>query len=255
MRDGASEHRHWFEIVAQLAVLYSIVVFHMESEIAPERAARASGGFWLWNERILLTFFSLEYCFRWARSKNPWRYPFTLLSVIDLLAIVPTAFGLVGHFRPLKLLRVLPLLWMFKLYRYNRALQNVLRGFRQVWPELAVVSYVALIVLLASAFAMHEFEGPAQPEKFGHMFDAIWWSFVTLTTVGYGDLAPITVAGRLVAIVTMLIGIGILGTFLSLIGSSFLATMRGTPADGETRSLAIDARRPADAAWPQRRAG
>ncbi len=219
--------RRWFELTGQVLVLYSIVVFYIESEITPPGSPRAAAGFWLWNERALLTLFAAEYFFRWANAKNRLRYPFTLLAFIDLLAIVPSTLGLAGHFRALRLLRILPLLWMFKLYRYNRALQNVMSGFRQVAGELAVVSFVALVVLLASSLAMHEFEREAQPMKFGHLSDCMWWSFVTLTTVGYGDLYPVTGAGRIVAVFTMLIGIGILGTFISLIGSSFLSTMRG----------------------------
>lgn len=246
--------QRWFEVAGQVAVLYSIVVFYLESEITPPGSPRASDGFWLWNERLLLVVFSLEYLARWGVAKNRWRHPLTPLAAIDLLAIAPSAFGLVGHFRSLKLLRLLPLLWMFKLYRYNRALQTVLLGFRRVFHELVVVSYVAVIVLLASAIAMREFEGPAQPEKFGRLFDAIWWSFVTLTTVGYGDLVPITAGGRIVAIVTMLVGIGILGTFISLIGSSFLATMREQDSSDANPQAALQWR-PEPAAWPQRKAG
>ena len=92
--------------------------------------------------------------------------------------------------------------------------------------ELSVVGFVAGIVLVASSMAMYELEREAQPEKFGHLSDALWWSFVTLTTVGYGDIYPITMPGRVVAVGTMLVGIGVLGTFISLVGSSFLTSMR-----------------------------
>jgi len=226
MLPESSTGRRWFELSGQLLVLYSIVVFYMESEQMPGGAPRAASGFWLWNERVLVGLFISEYLFRWYHARNRLRYPFTLLAAIDLAAILPSVLGLTLHVRSLKLVRVLPMLWMFKLYRYNDALQRVMHGFRRVGHELAVVGFVAVIVLLTSSLAMHEFERHAQPEQFGRLSDALWWSFVTLTTVGYGDLYPVTGAGRIVAVITMIVGIGVLGTFLSLIGSSFLTTMR-----------------------------
>jgi voltage-gated potassium channel len=216
--------KRWFELCGQLLVLYSIVVFYLESEMTAPNTPRASEGFWLWNERILLTLFCGEYAIRWWRSGHPRRYPFTLLAVIDLVAIVPALVGLTAGFRSLRLVRVLPLLWMFKLYRYNDALHRLLDSLRRVSRELSVVGFMALVVLLTSAGAIHELEREAQPAQFGRFADSLWWSFVTLTTVGYGDSYPVTGAGRVVAAVTMVLGIGVLGTFLSLLGSSFVTT-------------------------------
>ena len=226
MLNNSTTGRRWFESITQLVVLYSIVIFYIETELLTSGHIWASSGFWLWNERLLLTFFSIEYLFRWAQSENKLRYPFTLLAVIDLLAVAPAAFGVAMHLRSLKMLRALRMLRLFKLYRYNRALQNVMHGFRKVKEELAIVGFVALIVMLFGSMLMHEFEHDAQPDKFARLSDSMWWSFVTLTTVGYGDLYPISGGGRIVAAMTMLFGIGIFGTFISLVGSSFLATMR-----------------------------
>jgi voltage-gated potassium channel len=257
MPPEASTTRRWFELAAQAVVLYSVVVFYMESELSVPGGDRVRVGFWLWNERALLALFSAEYLYRWAGAKNRLRHPFTLLAVIDLLAIGPSMIGLTLNFRSLKLLRILPLLWMLKLYRYNNALQNVLRGFRKVGHELAVVGFVAVVVLFFSAVAMHDFERQAQPEKFGRLSDSLWWSFVTLTTVGYGDSYPITAAGRAVAVVTMLVGIGILGTFISLVGSSFFATMGKDEHSGDAATAVpmIDGRRQFAAPTVRRRAG
>jgi voltage-gated potassium channel len=102
----------------------------------------------------------------------------------------------------------------------------MMHGFRRVKEELAIVGFVAVILMMVSSLAIYEFEHDAQPDKFEHVWDAIWWSFVTLSTVGYGDLVPMTVGGRIIGMLTMLVGIGIFGTFISLVGSSFLATMR-----------------------------
>ncbi len=255
MLPETSTGRRWFELCGQLLVLYSIVVFYMESELIPVGQPRAASGFWLWNERALLTLFIGEYLFRWYNAHNRLRYPFTLLAAIDLLAIVPSVAGLALNLRSLKLVRILPMLWMFKLYRYNDALQRVMRGFRRVGNELAVVSFVALVVLVASSVALHEFEHEAQPEKFGRLHDALWWSFVTLTTVGYGDLYPITLGGRIVAVITMLMGIGVLGTFLSLVGSSFLTTIREPLPASEDGPFEGELLPTLPTHWTRRRAG
>jgi voltage-gated potassium channel len=247
-----------FEIASQLLVLYSIVVFYMEAELAGPGQVRASSGFWLWSERLVLTLISLEYLFRWSRAKNRWRYPITPLALLDLLVIAPALVGATMNLRTLRLLRILPLLWMLKLYRYNRALQTVLSAFYKVRRELAVIGIAASMVLLFSAVALHELERHAQPERFGRLSGALWWSLVTLTTVGYGDYYPITTAGRLVAAVTMLVGIGILGTFFSLLGSSLLANMRAEQSHGEEATTApfpMAGTSHADSPWPRRRAG
>ena len=146
--------------------------------------------------------------------------------MIDLLAILPFYLGLAVDLRSLRLVRTLRILRLFKLYRYNAALQNVMHGFRKVKDELAVVGFVVVIMVMFSSVAIYEFEHETQPDKFRRLSDAMWWSFVTLTTVGYGDLYPVTAGGRMIAMITMAVGIGIFGTFISLIGSSFISTMR-----------------------------
>ncbi len=81
-------------------------------------------------------------------------------------------------------------------------------------------------LVLLSATLEYELERTAQPEMFAKYSDSIWWSVVTLTTVGYGDKYPVTMGGRLVAVGTLVVGLGIFGTFLSLIGSAFMETLQ-----------------------------
>jgi voltage-gated potassium channel len=237
MLHDASTGKRWFEGLALAAILYSMVVYFMEFELTEAGRVRPGLDFWLWSERVLLVVFAGEYLFRWYHAKNRARYPFTPLAAIDLLAIVPSLVGVAVNFRSLKLLRTLPLLRLFKLYRYNKALQRVMHGFRIVKDELAVVGFVVVIVVLFSSMAIYEFEHDEQPKDFGTLADAMWWSFVTLTTVGYGDLYPVTAGGRIVAAFTMVVGIGIFGTFISLIGSSFISTMRDGNANDPSRMI------------------
>jgi voltage-gated potassium channel len=230
MLNDSSTSRRWFEYVVQGLVVYAIVCYYLESELAESGYIAPGSMFFLWNDRALAGLFTLEYLFRWVHSKRPLRYPFTLLAVIDLLAIFPLFVELAVDLRTLKLIRTLRVLRLFKLYRYNRALQTVLHGFRRVKDELAVVGFVLIVMVMFSSVAIHEFEHEIQPEKFRRLSDSVWWSFITLTTVGYGDLYPITAGGRIIAVITMIIGSGLFGTFISLVGSSFLTTMRDDDA-------------------------
>jgi voltage-gated potassium channel len=215
-----------FEWAMQLLVLYSIVCYYLETESGVSAQTGVNGLLWPWNERIIGILFTLEYLYRWWTAKDRLRHPVTLMALIDAAAVLPFYLGLIVDLRTLKLIRTLRVLRVFKLYRYNTALQNVLHGFRKVKHELAVVGLVVVIVVVVSSEAMYEFEHDVQPDKFGRLSDSVWWSFVTLTTVGYGDMYPITAGGRVIATITMVLGIGIFGTFISLIGSSFLSTMR-----------------------------
>ena len=210
----------------QLLVIYSIACYAAEAELTEAGYIAAGGGFWLWNERVIAGLFTCEYFYRWLTAKHRLRYPFTAMALIDLVAILPFYLSLMVDLRTLRLIRTLRVMRLFKLYRYNTALQNVISGFHKVKDELTVVGFVVVVVLMVSAVAIYEFEHEVQPDKFRLLSDSVWWAFVTLTTVGYGDMVPITTGGRLIAMVTMVVGIGIFGTFISLIGSSFISTMR-----------------------------
>jgi voltage-gated potassium channel len=253
-----SPARRSLEIVSQLIVIYSIVVFYLEAELTGASATRAAGGYWLWNERVILSIFALEYLVRWWYAVSRLRYPMTPLALVDMAAIASVAVGLTVDLRSLRLARLLPLVWMCKFYRYSRALESVLRGFRNVRHELAAVGFVALLALVFSAVAMHELERSAQPEKFGRLTNALWWAFVTMTTVGYGDIYPVTGLGRAAAAVTMVFGIGVLGTFISLLGSSYLGTMRdqhNPPAEAPAPGIDPDEAARSQVAWSRRKAG
>jgi voltage-gated potassium channel len=221
-----SRYTRWFEMAVQCLIFYSIGSYYLEAELTETHYIDSGLSFWQWNERVIATFFTGEYFYRWRIAKNRLRYPFTPLALIDLLAILPFYIGLAVDMRSLRLVRTLRILRLFKLYRYNAALQKVMRGFRKVKDELAVVGFVLMIMVMFSSVAIYEFEHETQPEMFARLSDAMWWSFVTLTTVGYGDVIPVTAGGRIIATVTMAVGIGIFGTFISLIGSSFIDTMR-----------------------------
>lgn len=218
----------------QALIFYSILSYYLEMEFTE---GRPTEGWWLVSEWVVAVLFSMEYVFRWVTASNRRTHPYSHMAIIDLLAILPFFCSFAIDLRSLRLIRTLRVLQLLKLYRYSKALQNVLNGFRNVKHELAVVGFMVLMMAMFSSVAMYEFEHDAQPAKFGRLSDAIWWCIVTLTTVGYGDVYPVTWPGRIVAIMTMIVGIGIFGVFVSLIGGSFVATMKHEQALKHERDL------------------
>jgi voltage-gated potassium channel len=216
----------YLELFIQAVIFFSLIMYFVELEYANPENGLAGHPFFLWAEHAIAAIFTVEYVVRWRYSPNKWRYPFTFLAIVDLLAILPFYVGFMFDMRSLRIIRTLRILRLLKIYRYNEALQSFAVSFARIRRELYIVGVAVLFLVFLSSTMEHECERLAQPEKFGKFTDAVWWSFVTLTTVGYGDVFPVTLSGRLVAIVTLILGMGIFGTFLSLIGSAFISTMQ-----------------------------
>ena len=141
-------------------------------------------------------------------------YFLTPLAVIDLLAILPS-------YRPLSILRVLLIFRLLKLFRYFKSLKlfvEVLDSKRFELYTLAI--FLGFLVFIGST-GIYLFEHPTNGEQVGNLFDAIYWSIVTVSSVGYGDIAPQTTGGRLVAMALILTGLGVLSFFISIIVAAF----------------------------------
>ncbi|MFZ2168183.1 MAG: NAD-binding protein [Methylococcaceae bacterium] len=142
------------------------------------------------------------------------KYFLTPLAVIDLLAILPS-------YRPLSILRVLLIFRLLKLFRYFKSLKlfvEVLDSKRFELYTLAI--FLGFLVFIGST-GIYLFEHPTNGEQVGNLFDAIYWSIVTVSSVGYGDIAPQTTGGRLVAMALILTGLGVLSFFISIIVAAF----------------------------------
>lgn len=189
-------------------------------------------------EVVSVIVFTIEYALRvWlADIGSPKQHPvearvrhvFTPMMLVDLLAILPFYFlfmyGADG--RMLRAFRLLRVFRIFKFGRYSRALQMMGRTMKAKTPELCVTATVLAILLIISASLMYYAENGAQPEKFSSIPAALWWAVATLTTVGYGDVYPITPIGRL------------LGGFIAVLGIGLFALPAGILASGFTEQLA-----------------
>ena len=122
--------------------------------------------------------------------------------------------------RSLRAFRLLSLFRAAKLLRYGKAIKRFHRAFIIVKEELLLFGCVTMIILYLSAVGVYYFENAVQPEAFSSVFDGLWWSVVTLTTVGYGDVYPITVGGRVFTFVVLMVGFGLVAVPTGLLASA-----------------------------------
>jgi voltage-gated potassium channel len=211
------------EVLFQVFIFYSLATYFVELEFVGSESSVSGPKFFLWSERIVAGVFTVEYVLRWVLSRR-WSYPLTFAALIDLLAVLPFYIGFLVDLRALRLVRTLRMLRLFKLHRYNAALRNFVASIRSVADQLSALGIVILFFVMLSSSLLYEFEHSAQPQIFARLSDGLWWCVTTLTTVGYGDKYPITTAGRITATFTVVFGLGVFGTFISVIGGAFLQT-------------------------------
>ncbi len=213
------------ELFLQGVVLVSIVLLMVELQLEDP------GPVWWYLDLIVVSIFSVEYVLRLARSRPPWKYGFSFLGIVDLLAILPFFLTFMGDLRALRLLRLLRIVRALKLQRLNESLSRFLFSFGKIGTELKVIGTLLFFVLFVSSIAVFEAERRAQPEAFGDFASSYWWAIVTMTTVGYGDQVPITIFGRIAAGFTVIVGLIAFGVFTSVVGTAFLTTIQRNSVD------------------------
>jgi voltage-gated potassium channel len=183
-------------------------------------------------ELVIVTIFSVEYLARlWIAPENPdcarhrWprlHYVFTPAAIIDLLAIVPTllSFGITSSLF-LRLFRVLRILRLAKLGRMSSAWDDLMTAVHSRRHELLLTVMLAGVAILISSTLLYLVEGGIQPEKFGSIPRSFWWSVVTLTTVGYGDVFPVTPVGKMLGGLVAITGIGIIALPTGILAGAF----------------------------------
>ncbi len=174
---------------------------------------------------VVILVFTVEYVLRIWVARRPLRFIFSLYGLIDLAVIAP--FWLMGaDIRALRAFRLLRLVRVLKLVRYSRSLNHFWHAWRLVRADIQMFAGFVAIFLYLSALGIWHFEHEAQPETFASVFDALWWAVVTLTTVGYGDLYPVTAGGRLFTMLVVLLGIGLVAVPSGLLASAFQEVRR-----------------------------
>lgn len=172
------------------------------------------------EEAIIVSLFTIEYAARIYAAPSRRKYIFSFFGLIDLMAILPSLLLIGVDLRAMRALRALRLLTLFKLMRYQAALQRLGRAWLSVGPEMLIFMMIALIVLYLTACGIYFFENPAQPDAFASIFHSLWWAVVTLTTVGYGDVYPITAGGRIFTGIIVLLALGVIAVPTGLIATA-----------------------------------
>jgi voltage-gated potassium channel len=187
-------------------------------------------------ETVSVVFFTIEYLLRiWSIVEEPRyrhailgrvRWGLTPLAIVDVLAIAPTLamwLGLFGGFdlRVMRSLRLVRIFRLAKLTRYSSALQTFFSVLKERRGELGTSLFLLGVLLLISSSLMYTIENAAQPDRFASIPHAMWWAVATLTTVGYGDVFPVTSGGRALGAVIAVLGIGMFALPAGILGAAF----------------------------------
>ncbi len=192
-------------------------------------AFKETNSIFQWIDYITVTIFILDYFLRLITADYKLKksvisffvYPITPMAVIDLISILPSITILNSSFRLLKLfrlLRTLKVLRAFKFLRYSKSFDIITNVFRKQKKVLSAVATMAVAYILISALVIYNVE----PESFETFFDAIYWATISLTTVGYGDIYPITTIGRIVTMFSSAFGIAIIALPSGVITAGYL---------------------------------
>jgi len=215
--------------VLTVAIIVSVASAILETEAS--LAARFAGAFAL-SEVVFTALFLAEYVLRiWIAPEDPryarpiagrLKWMMTPTAIIDIVALIPALiFVGAGPVYILRLFRLARILRIAKLGRMSSAISLMGDAIAERRFELLLSLAVAMVLLVLSSTAMYLIEGPINPEAFGSIPRAMWWSIVTLTTIGYGDVFPVTLGGRMVAAVTALCGIGLIAAPTGILSAAF----------------------------------
>jgi voltage-gated potassium channel Kch len=188
-------------------------------------------------DAVAVSIFSLEYamrlycCVEDPRFKNPvfgrLRHAKSASTLIDMMAILPFFLEVfLHHLFDLRFLRVFRLLRLLKLTRYTGATATLTKVIVREWPVMAASAFIMLLLVVLTASLGYLFEHDAQPDKFENIPQSIYWAVITLASVGYGDISPVTPMGRLMTIILALMGIGIFAIPAALLSSAFSDQLR-----------------------------
>ena len=207
----------FFAFSIQVLIILSIVTFSIETipDLKPQTRNILQS-----IELVSVIVFTIEYVLRIYVANKKLKFIFSFFGIIDLLAILPFYLSFGIDLRSLRALRFVRLLRLFKLVRYNKALKHFARAITIAKEEILLFLFITLILIYLSAVGIYYFEHDAQPEHFSSIFDSLWWAIITLTTVGYGDVYPITVGGRVFTFIILMIGLGIVAIPTGILSSA-----------------------------------
>lgn len=220
-----------FDYAIMTLIVLNVIALILDT--IPEIKESMGAFFWIF-EVCSVIIFSIEYIMRIYVSdlaypssnkfKSAFKFIFSTFGLIDLLAIIPfyLPFLIKIDLRFLRILRLMRFMRIFKIHRYNNSLTLIYSVIKEKKSELAITGFVALLILLVASFLMYNVEGDVQPDKFPNMLSCLWWAIATLTTVGYGDVYPVTGLGKFLSSIIAVLGIGLVALPTGIISAGFV---------------------------------
>ena len=227
LNDLDSKHGKYFAFFIQFLIVLSLVSISLESVSSlNENYQQVFRSI----EIFTIAVFTVEYILRTYAAENKRKFIFSWYGVIDILAIIPFYFTLLFaanvDLRVLRAFRLLRLFRIFKVVKYNKSIDRLLKAIHSIKTELVMFLIVTIITLFISASIIYMAEYDAQPDKFSSVFHSLWWAVTTLTTVGYGDMYPVTVLGKIFSFIILMLGLGIVAVPTGLISSALVEQKR-----------------------------
>ena len=223
-----------FDLVIQALIVISLIAFSVDTlpDLSDESYA-----FLRDLEIVVVVIFTLEYLLRIVVAEKRLAYVFSFYGLVDLAAILPFYLSATVSLQTLRVLRLLRLFTIFKFGRYGAAIARIGKAVYIAKEELTLFSALTMMLLYLSAVGIYHFEHAAQPDNFRSIFDSLWWSVATLTTVGYGDIYPITIGGRLFTFVVLMLGLGVVAVPTGIIASALSSVRRKDADDAVARCV------------------
>lgn len=208
-----------FALGIQFLIVVSIITFSIETlpDLSPRTRVILAG-----IEVATVAIFTVEYVLRLWVADRPLRFLFSFYGLIDLAAIAPFYLGRIVDLRAIRIARLMRLFRIFKLARYSKGLDRIRNAFFKVREALVVHLAATTFVVYFASVGIYYFERDAQPEAFASVFHSMWWAIATLTTVGYGDVYPVTVGGRIFTGLMLLIGLGMISVPSALLAAAMV---------------------------------
>ena len=215
-----------------LSILIVLNLFAISLESVESIGLKYSQFFFIF-EMFSIAIFGTEYVLRiWASAASSsikWKRPlakrlayvFSFTGLVDLIAILPSLLSIFIGSVDLRWLRVLRMVRLLKISHYSSALEDLVSAIRHERASFTAAIYLLVLALFFSSSALYIVESDVQPEEFGSIPETMWWSIITLTTVGYGDASPITALGKVIAAMTALMGVMTVALLTGIVANAF----------------------------------
>ena len=217
-----------FDFVVFFLIVFSIVTLTIDT--LPDLPPFVSDALDI-SEIVITVLFTIEYLVRIAAAPKKIGYILSFYGIVDLIAILPFYIALGVDLRAVRAFRLFRIIRILKLTRYGRAMERFAKALWYAKEEVVIFFIATIIILYLASVGMYYFEHDAQPDAFRSIFDSLWWAVATLTTVGYGDIYPVTVGGKIFTFVILMCGLGVVAVPAGLISAALSKVRRDEDRD------------------------